>query len=475
MPVPVITVAQMREWEQATWRTGQSEEAVMRQAGRAIAHFAERMTRRDDLVLVLAGKGHNGDDAAFAAEYLGRPKTVVRVTDPEAALREVEDVLATKPALLIDGLFGIGLNRPLAAPWPKFIERINSANVSILAVDLPSGLDAETGEPMPNAIRATTTVTLGAVKAGLLKPSAWPFVGRLEVAPDMGLVPCPFTTELNFTLDTDFANFPPRRPQAGHKGTFGHASIVAGSLGYHGAAVLASRGAQRAQPGLVTLITSPETYTPVASQCQAVMVRSWAENMNLPENCTALVAGPGLAAPDVPKHTKEFVTRAWNELAIPVVVDASALPWIVRGGPVNAVRVITPHPGEAAKLLNTTTAKIQNDRPAAVRQLSANLGNCFVLLKGHQTIVGQSSGPIFINNTGNPYLGQGGTGDLLAGYIAGLLAQPTLNANPLETIRFAVWQHGAAADRLTSLRRNWIVEELGAELGNDITSQYKTG
>jgi hydroxyethylthiazole kinase-like uncharacterized protein yjeF len=465
MPVPVITVAQMRQWEKATWLTGQTEKAVMQQAGHAVAVAAERMTRPEQFVLVLAGKGHNGDDAVFAAEKLHRSNHVLRIADAETALREFDALLGRKAALIIDGLFGIGLNRPLAEPWPKLIDRINAAGVPVLSVDVPSGLNADSGLAMPDAIRAHTTVTLGAVKEGLIRPPAWPFVGRLEAAPDIGLVPCPFETELNFTVGTDFANFPPPRPVASHKGDFGHLVIIAGSLGYHGAAVLASRGAQRAHPGLITVITAPETYIPVASQCQAVMVRPWSDGMPLPENCTALLAGPGLASPELPDYVKRFVAGAWRESEVPVVVDASALPWIAGESPSNAARrVITPHPGEAARLLDATSAEIQKDRPRALRQLSQRFGDSIVVLKGHQTLVGRGSGPIFINGTGNSLLAQGGTGDLLAGFLAGLLAQPAFGHDPLPATRFAVWQHGAAADRLKGERGDWIVEELAEEL-----------
>jgi NAD(P)H-hydrate epimerase len=300
------------------------------------------------------------------------------------------------------------------------------------------------------------------VKQGLIKPSAWPFVGRLEVAAEIGLVPCPFEAELNFSIGIDFANFPPTRSVASHKGDFGHLAIIAGSLGYHGAAVLASRGAQRAHPGLITVITAPDTYTPVASQCQAVMVRPWSDGMQLPENCTALLAGPGLASLDIPDYVKRFIARAWRESEFPVIVDASALPWIGEGNP--APRVITPHPGEAARLLNATSAEVQQDRPRALRQLSQRFRDCLVVLKGHQTLVGRGPGPIFINGTGNSLLAQGGTGDLLAGFLAGLLAQPVLQRDPLLAARFAVWQHGAAADKLTDVRGDWIVEHLTEEL-----------
>ena len=466
MPVPVITVAQMRDWEKRTWATGQTEDAVMRQAGAAVAAFAERMTGPGQTILLLAGKGHNGDDAVFAAEALKRTTHVMRVSDPAAALPEVDIMLARKPALVIDGLFGIGLNRPMSEPWVELFGRINSSRLPLLSVDVPSGLNADTGLPMPEAIRARTTVTFGAVKAGLIKPSALPFVGRLEVVPDIGLLPCPFQEELNLTVAADFEDFPPSRPVDGHKGTFGHAAIIAGSVGFHGAAVLASRGAQRAQPGLITLITAPEAYVPVASQCRAVMVRLWAQPVQLPENCTALLVGPGLAAADIPQHVKEFVGQTWRESPVPMVVDASALAWIP-GGTISttALRLITPHPGEAARLHGKTTAEVQADRVGALRSLSKRFGNCLVVLKGHQTLVGRGKGPVYINGTGNPLLGQGGSGDLLAGYLVGLLAQPALQVDPLLTARYAVWQHGASADAMSASQNNWTVEELAQQLG----------
>ena len=460
----------MREWENLTWATGQTEEAVMRQAGAAVAAFAERMTGPNQSVLVLAGKGHNGDDAVFAAEALKHTSRVLRVDDPAAALPEIDMLLARKPALIIDGLFGIGLNRPLSEPWVELFGRINSRRVPVLSVDVPSGLNADTGFPMPEAIRARMTVTLGTVKAGLIRPSALPFVGRLEVAPDIGLVPCPFQGDLNLTLAADFTDFPPPRPIEGHKGTFGHVAMIAGSVGFHGAAVLASQGAQRAQPGLITVIMSPEAYVPVASQCQAVMVRPWAQPVQLTENCTALLVGPGLAASNIPQHVKEFVTRAWRESPTPMIVDASALSWITSGTvSTGALRVITPHPGEAAKLLGRTAAEVQADRLGALRMLSKGFGDCLVVLKGHHTLVGRSKNPICINSTGNPLLGQGGSGDLLAGYLAGLLAQPALQADPILTTRYAVWQHGASADALSASQNNWTVEELAQELGRFIT------
>ena len=167
MPVPVISVAQMREWEKATWASGQSEEAVMRLAGQAVARRAEQLTQPGGFILVLSGKGHNGDDARLAAESIsGRETRVLRAIDPETIGAELAPLLARRPALIIDGLFGIGLNRPLAAAWIKLIQQVNQSGAPILAVDTPSGLNADTGMPLDDAVRATVTLTLGAVKQG---------------------------------------------------------------------------------------------------------------------------------------------------------------------------------------------------------------------------------------------------------------------------------------------------------------------
>lgn len=468
MPMPIISVAQMREWEKASWASGLTEQTVMRRVGWIIARRAEELTSPGGLILVFSGKGHNGDDARFAAEGItGRDVQVYRVTDPELVAKEAALLLGRPPALIIDGLFGIGLNRPLSDAWTKLIQQINQAGAPILAVDVPSGLNADTGEPLGGAIRATFTLTLGAAKQGLLKSSAWPFVGRLECAPEIGLIAYPFTTEISLIDPRDFAGFPPARPLDGHKGTFGHLAILAGSLGYHGASVLAARGAQRAQPGLITLFTAEAVYHPVAQQLQSVMVKPWTADLELPAHCTAFLAGPGLAAPDVPEHLKVFIRWQWENSPLPVIADASALAWLPEGEcPPAAFRLITPHPGEAARMLGISAHEVQADRPRAIRELSRRWGNCRAILKGHQTMVGRAREALFVNSSGNPYLAQGGSGDLLAGYLGGLMAQPALQADPATTLCYAVWEHGAAADALLASRANWTVEDLAEVLGN---------
>ena len=472
MPVPVISIAQMREWERANWAAGRTETEIIRRVGAVLARRALELTHPADAILILAGKGHNGDDARATREFLaGRRVETLDITAPGSNLPELEPALSQKPALIIDGLFGIGLDRPLADDWRIFIETVNRSGIPVLAVDVPSGLNADTGDPATPgvAMAAAVTLTIGAPKIGLLAPNAWPFVGRLEVADDVGLTPCPHPGELNWTLPEDFRDFPPRRPVAGHKGTFGHLAVIAGSFGFHGAAVLAVRAAQRAQPGLITLYTQESVYHVVAAQLQAAMVNLWAPDLKLPDTMSAILVGPGLAAPGLAEVMSPTTTRRiWRDSLLPVVVDASTLDWLPMGGPSarNAIRVLTPHPGEAARLLNMTQQQIQANRPKALREISRRFGNCWVVLKGHQTLVGRDDGEIFVNPSGNPHLAQGGSGDVLAGYLAGLLAQRPLHADVGKLIRFAVWQHGAAADKLQTARANWVVEDLMGELGN---------
>jgi len=468
MSVPVISIAQMRDWERATWAAGQTEAEVIRRVGHCVGLRALEMTKAGDLVVILAGKGHNGDDARAARKHLAdrRVETLEMTGDP-TDLEKLDAFLDLHPALLVDGLFGIGLDRPLGPGWVSFIERVNAARVPVLAVDVPSGLNGDTGEPQGAAIVAAVTLTVGAPKAGLLQEVAWPFVGRLEVAADVGLAPCPHQSELQWTLPADFAGFPPARSAATHKGTYGHLAIVAGSLGYHGAAVLAARGAQRAQPGLVTLHTPEMVYHAIAPQLAAVMVAVWPPAAKLPGKHDSVLMGPGLAAADLPDQMKLLARHLWRDVFMPVTVDASALDWLpLDPVPRTALRVMTPHPGEAARLLRASPQQVQANRLIALRNVSRRFGNCWVVLKGHQTLIGRSTGTVYVNSSGNPHLAQGGSGDVLSGYLAGLLAQPALRTDPFLTIRYAVWQHGAAADFLQATRPNWTVEDLIAAIGS---------
>lgn len=463
MAAPVLTVSQVREWEEASWAAGISQEEVIHKAGGRVAYYAEKMTNPGDKILIVAGKGHNGDDALQAGNQLAeRGVKVIRVINPESAILELKSALNEGFSLLIDGLFGIGLNRELDEKYRNLIDILNQFKTPILSVDVPSGLNAETGEVMGNAVKATATVTLGAVKRGMLRTGAAQYIGRLYLAREIGLKEIRLESDVYWTEPFDFNDFPPERNVATHKGTYGHLLIVAGSSGYHGAAVLASKSAQKAQPGLITLLTAPDVYLPVASQVSQAMVHPWKPSIALPEKTTAIVIGCGLASGELPPGLIDFCVKLWNDSPVPVCVDASALDWLPKGRiKSNAPRVITPHPGEAARMLKTTSEEILSDRLEAVRRLSKLYGNCYVVLKGHQTLVGNYNGAIYVNPTGNPYLAQGGAGDALAGFIGGLIAQPLLQKDILTALRYAVWQHGLSADYLQKNNPGrWTIEDL---------------
>jgi hydroxyethylthiazole kinase-like uncharacterized protein yjeF len=467
--IPVISVEQMRQWEKATWAAGKTEQEVIEQVGRLLAQRVLELTEPGDAVWIIAGKGHNGDDARSAQPHLpDRNVLLTNIEDPRQGLAELSQRLQTRglprARWIIDALFGIGLNRPLDEDWRKLIEAITGFGIPILAVDVPSGLNADTGQSEGAAIKAALTLTLGAPKKGLLEAPA--FTGRLEVAPEIGLIPCPFEAELNWTWPGEFAGLPPRRESAGNKGDYGHVAIVAGSLGYHGAAVLTAHGALRAQPGLVSVYPQAPVYVPVAAQLQAAMVHPWHAGTPLPKKCSSILFGPGLAAEGLPDLMTKDLRTLWRTWPLAMVVDASALDWLEPSPPPpEAIRVITPHPGEAGRLLRSSAEAVQAGRVQALRALSKRFCNCWVVLKGHQTLVGRADGEIFVNNSGNPHLAQGGSGDLLGGYLAGLLAQPDWRKDPSLAIRYAVWQHGTAADHLAETQLNWTIDDLAQCLG----------
>ncbi len=466
MPIPVVTVEEMRSWERHSWDAGAREEDVIQQVGRCIADQVRDQRHPGARILIMAGRGNNGADALAASTLLSRDFRIetLRVTLPDSQQSDVARALESRPDLIVDGLFGIGLNRDLDPDWRALIGQLNESGIPILAIDVPSGLDADTGLPRGAAIRATWTLTVGAPKVGLLRPYALPFVGRLEVAHPVGLVGMPAGSgDLQWSVAEDFPE-DPRRPVDSHKGTFGHAVLLAGSVGYSGAAVLSARAATRARPGLVSVLPPEEVWSTVASQLVTPMVHPFSKTHRLLESATALLVGPGLASDSAREMMRREVERIWDQFPGPLVVDATALDWIPRRTDRQGVRILTPHPGEAARLLGCSTSEIRADRIGSLRSIAQRYG-ALVILKGHQTLVGGSTGPIFLNPTGNPGLAQGGTGDVLAGYLVGLLAQKFHADNPLQTCRRSVWEHGTAADRLERRRRNWNAEDLADQLG----------
>lgn len=449
MAIPVLTLESMRCWEADSWAEGILEEDVIARVGQKIGQRIMDATTPGDSVLLLAGKGHNGDDVRAACSWiLEREITLINFRDPVSQLPYLENALDRAPSLVVEGLFGIGLNRPLTGAWESIVERVNACNSPTVAIDIPSGLHVDGGKPLGIAIKADQTWTVGAVKTGLLKPDASQFVGRLEVLSDVGLLSLEdISSSLFYGEASDFADFQSGRSLESNKGTHGYVTLFAGSSGYHGAAVLAARGATQARPGLVELATHEAVFGPVAAQLQNVMVHPVKNRFLIPAKATSVVIGPGLASNALPQELRAQVVGTWESFPAPVIVDATALDWIPSGKPVTeALRVITPHPGEAARLLGVKVSEVQADRPRSLRQMSEKFGNCYVVLKGHQTLVGNSTSPLYVNPSGNPSLAQGGSGDILAGYLGGLLAQQTMASDPLSTLSYGVWAHGHAAD-----------------------------
>jgi NAD(P)H-hydrate epimerase len=396
---------------------------------------------------VLAGPGNNGGDALALARLARLQGRAVTVWSPfpqlewrgDAAIQaqlwkglggEIQG--ATEPAALIaswrgwvvDGLFGLGTVRPLEGPALAWVEALNASGLPVLALDLPSGLEPSAAELPGEAVRATRTACFGALKVchGLLPAQAC--CGEITV------IPIPLDQAPKAALGLLERPALPRRDWNAHKGTFGHVMIRAGSLGMSGAAVLAALGALRVGAGLVTVLTEPEVRAEIAVQLPEAMVRNW--QGAVPEEADVLLVGPGGIA-QVPD---------WDG---PLVVDASALKagegrrWMERPG-----TAITPHPGEFARLFNLARPLLMDERLAQARKVASGQPGVLVL-KGAQTVIaGGAREELWINPTGHPGMATGGSGDLLAGMVAGFRAQGL----PMrEAAAAAAWFHGAAADR----------------------------
>jgi len=478
--------------ERAAEEHGVTVAALMERAGACTAHVARRLLegRGGRRVMVLAGKGNNGGDGLVAArDLVGDARVTVILAGPAAdlgggpaahlaAVRErhipVLDAAGLPPAdldaalrdcdLIVDALFGTGFRGPARGVPAALIEAANRSGMPILAVDVPSGADAATGRADPPVIQATATVTMGLPKLGLVQYPAAACAGRLFVA-DIGVPPAvvaaaPIRAEF---IDAAWVNrtFPRRHPDS-HKGTHGHVFIVAGARGFTGAAVLAARGAIRGGAGLVTvampqsLVTVPTTSLPEAMtlplpETDAGTLAAAAEGVIREAVAAAgdgrhpavVAMGPGLTThPDVVKA----VRRLLASLSGPIVADADALnalasdpaPLRDAPGPV----VITPHPGELARLTGSSIADIQRDRVAAARSAAASL-RAVTVLKGARTVVAAPDGRTGIVPNGNGAMATGGTGDVLTGVVAACLGQ---RLPAWEAAVCAAYLHGLAGD-----------------------------
>ncbi len=467
----LYSVAQLRAIEQAAAAT-LPPHALMQRAGQAAAAHATRLFLESGgraPVLVLAGPGNNGGDALEAAALLARqnvPLQVALLADPERLPSDAQASLARARAsgagflgsrpiagnwsVVIDGLFGIGLARPLAPPFGEVIHAVNAMHCPVLAIDVPSGLDADTGNAVgDHVIRATETVTFIGNKPGLYTALGRDCAGQVVVEP-LNLNPDTFPAPMaQLNSPALFASAFHTRPHASHKGSFGDLTVIGGAAGMGGAVILASRMGAMAGAGRVfAAFAGPvPAYDPLHPELMCRDARS-AELAS-----GAVAVGPGLGQS---REGTDLVGRALAS-ALPLVLDADALNLVAAEPGLQArlaqrrpPSVLTPHPLEAARLLGTDAASVQADRLAAASEIARRL-QAVVVLKGSGSVIAAAGGRMVVNPTGNPALATAGSGDVLAGLCGALLAR---HVPAWEAALAAVWLHGAAADDM-------VVEGLG--------------
>ena len=432
---PVLTVEQMRAVDADALAAGVAEELLVERAGTAVAVGALRLLgggygRR---VVVLAGKGNNGADGRVAAGHLARRGARVTVVP----VAEAPERIAGRGGvdLVIDAAFGTGFRGTYRAPAV-------APGVRVLAVDIPSGIDGDTGEACGEPLRADVTVTFAALKTGLLQGDGPALAGRVAVA-DIGLDVGRAT--IGLVEDADVAAALPARPRSAHKWQSALA-VVAGSPGMTGAASLCAMGGYRAGAGMVRLgVPGADPDAPAAAEAvtSRLPAEGWAkEALAMAERCRALVVGPGLGrAPGVAQELRALVAGFDG----PVVIDADGLFALGTGdeaaralAPCRGRAVLTPHDGEFARL---TGAGPGADRIAATRAAAAGLG-AVVLLKGPTTVVADPAGTVRLVTAGSPRLATAGTGDVLAGAVGALAAR---GLGTLDAAALGAHVHGSAA------------------------------
>jgi hydroxyethylthiazole kinase-like uncharacterized protein yjeF len=463
---PIYRTADLRVVESAG-----GSAPLMERAGAAGAEVAQAMAgERGGTVLILAGPGNNGGDAFVVARLLRQrfhDVAVVFRADPsrlpaDAAaahrlfLAAGGSTIAEMPArwsgpLIVDGLFGIGLKRALAADYAALVEAANASSAPILALDVPSGLDADTGARTGTCIRASATATFIALKPGLITGDGVDLAGDVSVH-DLGLDAEAIAPAAGHRLDWDAlaAMLPPvlaRRERNVHKGTFGTLGIVGGAHGMVGAPILAARAASRQGAGKVLIGFVAPDPPAIDWGAPELMLRGARTVLDGPVD--ALVVGPGIGAD---AGAADIVGRVLP-MRVPVALDADALNLIALHAPLRSAlqarespTVITPHPAEAARLLRSDTAGVQRDRLGAAQTLARDL-HAHVVVKGAGSVLAHPDETWDINASGNCALASAGSGDVLAGLIGAYLAQ---GLDAKSALRYGVCVHGAAADALVS-------------------------
>jgi NAD(P)H-hydrate epimerase len=453
---------------------------LMETAGRAVA---ESIRRRREVagaqVAVWCGPGNNGGDGFVAARWLhgwGADVEALLVTPKDRVkgdarvhldaavaagvrLLEVADDAAAAEAaarhtgftVVVDALFGTGLTRAIEGTAAAAVAAINVTPALRVAVDVPSGLDADRATPLGPCVRADVTVTFGFAKRGLVITPGVEFVGELEIA-DIG-IPESLAVERGVSArlldDSDLDGLRGPLPPWGHKGTRGHLLLVAGSPGKTGAALLTAHAALRTGVGLATLATPPAALPAIEGRLPELMTARFGDvDLDaLLHGKRALVVGPGMSMETTAREQLQKLLAA--AAALPVALDADALNHLAAAPdtPLPPSSVLTPHPGEAARLLQCSTDEVQNDRFVAAAKLVERY-KVVVALKGARTIIASPDGRLAVCPAGNAALGTGGTGDVLAGCVGALL----LGAPPFEAACAAVWLHSRAADQAAAER-----------------------
>jgi ADP-dependent NAD(P)H-hydrate dehydratase / NAD(P)H-hydrate epimerase len=488
----LVTAAEMRELDRRTIEDlGVPSVVLMENAGRSTYQVLRReFPELSGAVAVLAGRGNNGGDGLVVARYLAndgfpvsvfllasrdqvRGDALVNLKILEAMGLEVEEVLGedqlsavahrlSRADLVVDALLGTGLNSPVRGLLAQLIDRVNQVRSPVLAVDIPSGLSADTGEPLGPTVEADVTVTYGFPKLGQITLSGREYVGQLWLV-DISIPPA-----LAQGLKTELAEASemrlllPRRPLASHKGTFGHLVVVAGSEGKTGAAALTAEAGLRSGAGLVTAaapaslndilelkLTEAMTLPlPEAEGARVLGEKALGALKDFLTGKTAAALGPGLGAHP---ETQALVRALIRDCPLPLVIDADGVNALA--GQVETLkrapgpRILTPHPGEMSRLLGIGAQEVQSRRLDTAREFASAHG-VWLVLKGAQTVVAAPDGRVSLNPTGNPVLASGGTGDVLTGLIGGWLAQ---GLPPWDAARLGVYLHGLAADFLAEV------------------------
>lgn len=475
----LYSVAELRDIESAFAKSN-PRISLMRRAGEALAAYTVELTsqhKRKKSVLIVAGPGNNGGDGWVAARTLQKQKVNVTVWPlgeqkfVDAAAKKAHDEyraakgkIAPKGAsilgfgLIIDGIFGIGLTRAPSGEYRDAIRAINDAqqqDALVLSIDIPSGLNADTGVAFADTITADATLTFLGAKPGLYTADGTDCCGSVRVE-TLG-VPT-HETRGRLLVEADCAALIPTRRRNSHKGTYGNVGIIGGANGMVGAAMLAARAALHMGPGKVYAGLLAREAIGFDAINPEIMVRA-ASDVAEDADITAFAIGMGAGDTKPVKAMLSAVLASKK----PAVIDADALAFVhidsrnpnIDGNlqaqspedarptlGLSTNLVLTPHPGEATRLLDTTSATVQQDRISAAREIAARAA-AITVLKGAGTVIATPQGDYFINTTGNPGMASGGMGDALSGMIAAFLAQ---GLSALDAARLGVYLHGAAAD-----------------------------